>query len=112
MAEAPSRGESVEAEGARGDLPARDCGAIGAGRPVGGVRAGFWTGAAPIRGGWRRKACRAGKGAGDGGMLTLSPMVKVFVCIEPTDMRKGYDGLSAMAVEVVKQNPLSGHYFV
>ena len=45
-------------------------------------------------------------------MLTLSPMVKVFVCIEPTDMRKGFDGLSALAVEVLKQNPLSGHYFV
>lgn len=45
-------------------------------------------------------------------MLTLPPMVKVFVCTQATDMRKGYDGLSAMAAEVVKQDPLSGHYFV
>ena len=28
-------------------------------------------------------------------MLTLPPTVRVFVCLGPTDMRKGFDGLAA-----------------
>lgn len=45
-------------------------------------------------------------------MLSLSSTVRVFMCIRPTDMRKGFDGLSALAVDVVRQDPLSGHLFV
>jgi transposase len=45
-------------------------------------------------------------------MLSLLPTTRVFVCTHPTDMRKGFDGLAALTVEVVKQNPLSGHLFV
>ena len=45
-------------------------------------------------------------------MLTLSPGIKVFLCAQAADMRKGFDGLSAMAAEVMKQDPLSGHLFV
>ena len=30
----------------------------------------------------------------------------------PTDMRKGFDGLSMLAQEVLKQEPFSGHLFV
>lgn len=45
-------------------------------------------------------------------MLTLSAGIRVFVCTRSADMRKGFDGLSAMAAEVMKQDPLSGHLFV
>ena len=45
-------------------------------------------------------------------MLTLSSGIRVFVCTTAADMRKGFDGLSAMAAEVMRQNPLSGHLFV
>jgi transposase len=45
-------------------------------------------------------------------MLTLPPSVRVFCCNQPTDMRKSLDGLCAMAVEVIQQDPLSGHLFV
>jgi transposase len=45
-------------------------------------------------------------------MLTLPPSVRVFVCLEPTDMRKGFDGLAAATREIIKQDPLSGHLFV
>lgn len=45
-------------------------------------------------------------------MLSLPPTVRVFVCALPADMRKGFDGLSAMAQEVMAQNPLSGNLFV
>lgn len=45
-------------------------------------------------------------------MLTFPAAVKVFVCTRATDMRKSFDGLSALASEVVRQDPLSGHLFV
>jgi len=45
-------------------------------------------------------------------VLNLSTSIRVFVCTQPADMRKGFDGLSAMAAEVMKQDPLSGHLFV
>ena len=45
-------------------------------------------------------------------MLKLPDAVKIFFCIEPTDMRKSFDGLSGMVVGIVKQSPVSGHLFV
>src|SRR5579864_8879077 len=45
-------------------------------------------------------------------MLTFPPSIRVFFCTQAADMRKGFDGLSAMAVEIVRQDPLSGHLFV
>lgn len=45
-------------------------------------------------------------------MLTLPPTVRVFLAIEPADMRRSLDGLAALTREVLKQDPLSGHLFV
>jgi transposase len=45
-------------------------------------------------------------------MLTLHPSVRIFVCTAPADMRRGFDGLARMAQDVVRQDPLSGHFFV
>jgi transposase len=45
-------------------------------------------------------------------MIGLPPSTRVFLCLAPTDMRKSFDGLAALAVEVVRHNPLSGHLFV
>jgi transposase len=45
-------------------------------------------------------------------MIGLPPSTRVFLCLAPTDMRKSFDGLAALAVEVVRQEPLSGHLFV
>ena len=44
-------------------------------------------------------------------MLTLPPSVQVFLSLEPTDMRKGIDGLSALTQSVLEKDPLSGHLF-
>jgi transposase len=44
-------------------------------------------------------------------MLTLPPSVRVFIAIGATDMRKQFDGLIALARDVVRQDPLSGHIF-
>ena len=45
-------------------------------------------------------------------MLTLPPSVHVYVAVEPTDMRKSFDGLSALVAERFGADPLSGHLFV
>ena len=45
-------------------------------------------------------------------MLSLPPSVRVFVCLTPVDMRRSFDGLSAAAEQVVRQDPLTGHLFV
>lgn len=45
-------------------------------------------------------------------MLMPPPSVKIFLSRAPTDMRKSFDGLSALAREVIRQDPLSGHLFV
>ncbi len=39
-------------------------------------------------------------------------MVRIFVGREPVDMRKGFDGLSAIVVGVIDEDPQSGHLFV
>lgn len=48
---------------------------------------------------------------------TLSEMdraagVRVFLCVEPTDMRRGFDRLAEMVSEFLGQDPLGGHLFV
>lgn len=48
---------------------------------------------------------------------TLSEMdraagVRVFLCVAPTDMRRGFDRLAEMITEFLGQDPLGGHLFV
>lgn len=38
--------------------------------------------------------------------------VRIFVCAEPQDMRRSFDGLSAAAKEHLGENPQSGALFV
>ena len=45
-------------------------------------------------------------------MLNLSQTLRVFVCTQPADMRRSFDGLCGMAENLMKQSPLSGHLFV
>ena len=45
-------------------------------------------------------------------MLRLPVSVRVFVCLQPVDMRRSFDGLAAVAEQVVRQDPFSGHLFV
>lgn len=45
-------------------------------------------------------------------MLSLPANVRVFLCTRPTDMRKSFDGLHGMVLEVLQQDPLSGDWFV
>lgn len=45
-------------------------------------------------------------------MLTWGRSVRIFVCVQPTDMRIGFDRLAATAQTVTHEDPLSGHLFV
>jgi len=45
-------------------------------------------------------------------MIGVSHGIKVFVCTEPADMRRSFDGLSGMVDKLIRQDPLSGHLFV
>ena len=44
-------------------------------------------------------------------MLSLPPSVRVFLCLEPTDMRKGIDGLAALVEHRLRMDALSGHLY-
>ena len=45
-------------------------------------------------------------------MLTVSKHVKIFVALQPTDMRRGFPGLSGEVQSTLEQDPLSGHLFL
>ena len=45
-------------------------------------------------------------------MIGLPSNTRVWIVAGHTDMRKGFDGLSMLAQEVLKQEPFSGHLFV
>jgi len=45
-------------------------------------------------------------------MLSLPELVRIYVCVQPTDMRKGFDSLAAVVRDWLGHDPLSGHLFV
>src|SRR5512141_2394785 len=53
--------------------------------------------------GWRRHSIA---------MILVPAGVRVYLALGATDMRKGFDGLSLLAQEVLRADPFSGHLFV
>jgi transposase len=45
-------------------------------------------------------------------MIAIPVGSRVYLAMGPTDMRKGFDGLSMLAQSVLAQDPFSGHLFV
>ena len=45
-------------------------------------------------------------------MLSLPPSVRIFVCLAPADLRRGFDRLAQMVRDFLGGDPLSGHFFV
>lgn len=45
-------------------------------------------------------------------MLSVPSSVRIFICVEPCDMRRSFTGLEQMTRDVIGANPLSGHLFV
>jgi transposase len=45
-------------------------------------------------------------------MINFPPTVRIYLAVQPADMRRGFDGLAALTTSVIGQDPLSGHLFV
>ena len=45
-------------------------------------------------------------------MLSFPCAVRIYLAVDPVDMRKSFDGLYAVAVERLKEDPLQGGMFV
>ncbi len=45
-------------------------------------------------------------------MLRFPPSVRIFLCLEPADMRRSFNGLSGMVRSIIEASPTSGHLFV
>lgn len=45
-------------------------------------------------------------------MLTPTSALKIFVCLQPTDMRKAFDGLCGLVEQTLGEDPLSGALFL
>ncbi len=45
-------------------------------------------------------------------MQSLSIATRIFVALEPVDMRQNFNGLYARVQRVLQQDPLSDHFFV
>ena len=45
-------------------------------------------------------------------MMTLPPKTQIWIAAGVTDMRRGFDGLSALVQTKLEQTPFSGHVFV
>ncbi|KKK66888.1 hypothetical protein LCGC14_2959560 [marine sediment metagenome] len=45
-------------------------------------------------------------------MLSFPSAVKIYLCKQPTDMRRSFDGLAMMVQCIIRHDPLSGHVFV
>jgi transposase len=45
-------------------------------------------------------------------MLSLSPANRIFLCLSAVDLRKSFDGLSALVRQALGNDPLSGQWFV
>ena len=45
-------------------------------------------------------------------MIALPASVRVYLCAQPCDMRKSFDGLTGLVQECFGQDPLTGHLFL
>lgn len=45
-------------------------------------------------------------------MIQVTPQMRILVAVEPTDFRRGIDGLARVCREVLRRDPFSGSVFV
>jgi transposase len=45
-------------------------------------------------------------------MLSFPPTVRIWLCTQWADLRRGFDGLAEMVRQHLREDPLSGHLFV
>lgn len=45
-------------------------------------------------------------------MIQVAADTRVYLACQPVDLRKGFDGLSALVATVLRDDPFSGHLFL
>jgi transposase len=45
-------------------------------------------------------------------VLSFPPAVRIWLCTQPTDLRKSFDSLAELVRQQLQDDPLSGHVFV
>jgi transposase len=45
-------------------------------------------------------------------VLSFPPAVRIWLCVQPTDLRKSFDSLAELVRQQLQDDPLSGHVFV
>ena len=45
-------------------------------------------------------------------MIQITPHIRIYLCCEPVDFRKGIDGLSGVCRRVLEKDPFSGSMFI
>lgn len=45
-------------------------------------------------------------------MLSISATTKIYLCQQPVNLRKSFDGLPGAVQQFIQEDPLSGHLFV
>jgi transposase len=45
-------------------------------------------------------------------MLSFAPNIRIFLCAQPTDMRRSFDGLCGLVRGVLQADPLDGSLFL
>ena len=45
-------------------------------------------------------------------MIQITPQMRILVAVEPTDFRRGIDGLARVCKEVLRHDPFNGWVFV
>ena len=45
-------------------------------------------------------------------MLSFPPAVRIWLCVQPTDLRKSFDSLAELVRQHLQADPFSGHVFV
>jgi transposase len=45
-------------------------------------------------------------------VINFPPTVRIFLAVQPADLRKGFDSLASLTTSAIGLDPLSGHLFV
>lgn len=45
-------------------------------------------------------------------MIPITSTTRIYLATQPTDMRRSFDGLCALTIDVIRENPTSGHLFL
>lgn len=45
-------------------------------------------------------------------MIPITSTTRIYLATEPTDMRRSFDGLCALTIDIIQESPKSGHLFL